>query len=601
VPEQAVAEVWCCGDTIEPVGLYVTTDGGQRWTRAETIGAEEIVFDPSDPRTLYAITHDGVAKSTNQGETWHTISAGLPQSDVYRLAVAPSRSGVLYLALRSEDRYASMSIFTSTDGGRSWTLAGTAAQVTKAFAVAIHPQDASHLLVGGPQVGVVRSDDGGRSWRQANAGIHLASAYMLAAASADVLLAGIEGVGLLRTVDGGHRWDTVIANRSTGGRHLALALDRAGTIFTNVLPETFYVDDPSWGETGGLAVSHDRGATWQYRRAIHGGPRSFDVSSDGQVIYGGARLGSVDGLVTGGLIKSLDGGRSWEVVDVGVRVNSIEKVEVDPSDQNIVYALAWVREDDYRDVMLRTTNGGTNWEVVAEHVGVFFLNRADPNILYYSEADPAYLNPGQSLFVSRDRGTTWAQHLLPDTLGLYDLTSHWDDADLLFASAASGRILMSEDGGASWGDLAAVNAPWHSLVSTPSEPVLLFGQTARAGVQRLALVGYRTDTSKSPRSPEAPSSEDVGFTLGRSYPNPSRSAVYVAYELRQPAPVTVAIYNVRRRLVRKLLHHVEQSAGEQRVTWDGRDAVGHRVPSGLYFCELSVEGTRQVAKLLIVR
>ena len=42
-------------------------------------------------------------------------------------------------------------------------------------------------------------------------------------------------------------------------------------------------------------------------------------------------------------------------------------------------------------------------------------------------------------------------------------------------------------------------------------------------------------------------------------------------------------------------------AGEQRVTWDGRDDRGRDLASGAYFYRLEAEGVTQAKKLILLR
>src|SRR5439155_1541744 len=75
--------------------LHRSTDGGRSWkflvvpspSRGTVLA---LAVDPSNALTVYAATSYGVEKSTDRGETWSAMNAGLPNMDVVRLAVAPS-------------------------------------------------------------------------------------------------------------------------------------------------------------------------------------------------------------------------------------------------------------------------------------------------------------------------------------------------------------------------------------------------------------------------------------------------------------------------------------------------------------------------------
>src|SRR5439155_20478730 len=77
--------------------------------------------------------------------------------------------------------------------------------------------------------------------------------------------------------------------------------------------------------------------------------------------------------------------------------------------------------------------------------------------------------------------------------------------------------------------------------------------------------------------------------LGRPAPNPSRSAVLIRFGIARETAVSLALYDPSGRMVRGLVAE-RLPAGVHEARWDGRDASGHRVASGLYFVRLAVDG-----------
>ena len=81
-----------------------------------------------------------------------------------------------------------------------------------------------------------------------------------------------------------------------------------------------------------------------------------------------------------------------------------------------------------------------------------------------------------------------------------------------------------------------------------------------------------------------------------NYPNPFNPETWIPYQLTTESDVRITIYNVRGSVVRVLvLGH--QPAGfymsrSRAAYWDGRNAFGEPVASGLYFYTLSTESTR---------
>lgn len=79
----------------------------------------------------------------------------------------------------------------------------------------------------------------------------------------------------------------------------------------------------------------------------------------------------------------------------------------------------------------------------------------------------------------------------------------------------------------------------------------------------------------------------ASFAL-RVYPNPTSGQVSMAYELPNQGRVVLEIYNVLGVRVRRLVEGFV-SEGRQSALWDGRDAVGRKLPSGSYFIRLHVD------------
>ena len=67
-----------------------------------------------------------------------------------------------------------------------------------------------------------------------------------------------------------------------------------------------------------------------------------------------------------------------------------------------------------------------------------------------------------------------------------------------------------------------------------------------------------------------------------NYPNPFNPSTDIAYALEAPSDVTIEIYNVAGQAVRTFDVGF-QAAGEHSVHWDGGDASGKPVASGIYF------------------
>ncbi len=88
-----------------------------------------------------------------------------------------------------------------------------------------------------------------------------------------------------------------------------------------------------------------------------------------------------------------------------------------------------------------------------------------------------------------------------------------------------------------------------------------------------------------------------------NFPNPFNPETWIPYQLAKPAEVTLTIYDVRGRIVRKLrLGHQPAGIYQSRskaAHWDGRNQLGEKVATGVYFYTLKAGNYFATRKLLI--
>ena len=88
-----------------------------------------------------------------------------------------------------------------------------------------------------------------------------------------------------------------------------------------------------------------------------------------------------------------------------------------------------------------------------------------------------------------------------------------------------------------------------------------------------------------------------------NYPNPFNPETWIPYQLSEPAEVTVTIYAANGAVVRRLdLGHRRAGSYESRhraAYWDGRNAQGEPVASGVYFYTLSAGEFSATRKMVI--
>jgi hypothetical protein len=90
------------------------------------------------------------------------------------------------------------------------------------------------------------------------------------------------------------------------------------------------------------------------------------------------------------------------------------------------------------------------------------------------------------------------------------------------------------------------------------------------------------------------------YALNQNYPNPFNPETVIEYNLPHAAQVRLTVFNIVGQEVTTLVSDY-QSAGVKRVIWDGTDAHGLRVTSGVYFYRLSTADFDMTRKMIMMK
>ena len=93
--------------------------------------------------------------------------------------------------------------------------------------------------------------------------------------------------------------------------------------------------------------------------------------------------------------------------------------------------------------------------------------------------------------------------------------------------------------------------------------------------------------------------------LAQNFPNPFNPETWIPYQLSQPTEVSIQIYNVSGHLVRSLDLGWQPTGSymtpSSAAYWDGRNAVGERVASGIYFYTLQTADFTATRRMVILK
>ena len=312
-------------------GVWRSSDHGDNWeqkvaiTKKQNIATANILsikVDPQDSKIIYLGTKgDGLYKSMDNGEIWYKISDGnfslSKQANIYDIAIDSQNPNFLYLGAY-QDRFGR--VFRSRDAGRNWEeIYRVSREKYAVFAVEIDSFNPAVIYVGTAEGGLLKSSDYGRSWRVI-------------------------------------KWfDRVIADIKINPRDNQ-------EIYVRLYQR-------------GIYKSVDQGASWQILENLDRFSEASELESlamdmvDPNVLYVGCRSG---------LLKSPDGGLSWQKVNIIIPPNSVPVTATVVNGSALYYAAG--------HVVYRSWDNGQTWTshpiATSQPAKVLIINQLQPNVLW---------------------------------------------------------------------------------------------------------------------------------------------------------------------------------------------------------------------------
>lgn len=466
----------------EERGLFKTVDGGRNWEKilytSEKVGCVEVLMDPSDNRTLYAVMWErdrkawnniehgpgsGLYKSTNAGKSWKRLKKGLPQGqNVGRigLAIAGSNPKVMYALLDNHDMRA--------DGKAH--IAGE----------------------------VYRSENKGRSWKKVNEDrLQTSVGYdfcLIRVAPDNEDQIYILGTYLLQSNDGGKTYTRNQGNIVNIRPHdsKVIHFDHHDLFIDPLNPDRIIT-----GTDGGIYMSYDRGETWL---RVNNMPiaevyaLTVDMAEPYNIYFGTQDNAAIYGPSTHEYSDWVE--EPWRHVYLDRWGGGDSYFTYpDPTDEDTIYyehqfgdlKRKNMADGSTKSIRPRAANGEPrlrrNW------MTPYIISRHNPFTLYYG---------ANKLFKSTNRGDDWTC-ISPDLstrpgpqkqgdvpYGTITMISESPFEDgLLYVGTDDGKVQITRDDGLNWEDVSdGLPDKWVSRVRASEHDV---------GTVYVTLTGYRDD------------------------------------------------------------------------------------------------------------
>lgn len=285
----------------------------------------------------------------------------------------------------------------------------------------LHPQ---YVYCGTFDHGLWQSADAGATWVQTGEGITFEHVLAVAVSpleqvnGAGVVYAGTEPSAIFRSEDQGRSWQELAALR---------ALPSASTWSFPPRPWTSHIrwiaPDPvvagrvfAAAEAGALVRSLDGGRTWEDRRP--GGPFDTHTLALPQSVPGCLYSAAGDGFMQpgDGFAQSNDGGETWFRAGEGLAHHYLWSVAVDAAhpDTLVVSAAAGPQQAhnlQQAEAAIYRRAGGGPWQLV--QAGLPAARGSLTAVLAAGEAGVFYAASNQGVFCSHDAGVSWETLPIP--------------------------------------------------------------------------------------------------------------------------------------------------------------------------------------------
>ncbi|MDG2246050.1 MAG: hypothetical protein P8L71_06780, partial [Flavobacteriales bacterium] len=267
----------------------------------------------------------------------------------------------------------------------------------------------------------------------------------------NIIFCGAPAGGVWRTYDGGESWESNTDDLPT--------LGISAIAFDPINPMNVYIGtgDRDANDAPGMGVmkSTDGGLSWEF---ANDGMEDLTI---GDLIVNPDDSNIVIAATEDGIFRSTDGAATWE--QVSDQQYFYKEVCFKPGDPNTVYATGQGR-------FFRSDDGGANWNILTGSSGiqnatrmVIAVTAADPEVVYVLSANTYEF---RKMFRSADSGQNFEEMSdEPNILGWsatgdsdggqawYDLCMQADqeDADRVYVGGI--RMKRTDDGGVTWIDI----------------------------------------------------------------------------------------------------------------------------------------------------
>jgi hypothetical protein len=338
---------------------------------------------------------------------------------------------------------------------------------------------------------------------------------------------------------------------------------------------------------------------WSYISAIRVNPHDPN-----NVVVG---VNSPSMGVKGGLFYSTDAGATWQQLDTEPYNTEVKDLLFQKGDDGTLYlyvACEYVSDGTTSSYGVKTVTVDTNGTVTFNND---MPGETGTNITNFG-ANSLAINSNGDVYAAGRRGSDES----PRVYVKYADSTHWEmlSTASLPATGAVSAITIGYDSTGAEVPYVAIESDIYYLPAGGGAWQMAYQYPVGNRINVLfwddLLVGTGTGLyEQSFMYPTAIVPGDAPtvarqIELYQNYPNPFNPATTIEYYLPKADVVSLKVFDITGREVRTLLHQW-QAGGLHQVQWDGRDAHGAQVASGIYLYQLKTAQAVRARKMVYMR
>lgn len=551
------------------IDCYRSTDGGINFTNITNgysggsvhVDHHNLFFHPTDDNTIISLNDGGIWRSTNLGNTFQNLNAGLTLTQFYRIASSPFNPSRILGGTQDNGTQQTFSAINwaaafGGDGGE----------------VCFNPFDQNFIIGETQNGGLRRTTNGGSTWVTATTGITTSEAVAwVAPIIHHPTISGTFYVArqrVYKSINNGGNWTAISGNVNGTSAIREMAIS-----FTN--PDLLYATSSSR-----VYRSLDGGVNWELKStglpnktasSIYVHPENQDIAFVTFLGFGGSKV-----------YKTTNKGESWISINGNLPDTPTSDILIYPFNPDHVYFLA-------TDIgVFLTEDGGTTWTDIDNGLPNTVIKHLDYSLLTNTLRAGTHGRGVYEAYIGIN---------VPVELTSFNLFENGNNIILNWSTATEknnkGFEIERKIGDNDWTTIGFIpgNGTVSSTVNYSFSDEAQFISYNGFIYYRLKQIDFDGTFTYSQQL--AHQIIVSSYLLTQNYPNPFNPNTQISFSLPNKEFVNLSVYNLLGEKVSELLNG-EMGPGNFTIPFDA-----YNLPTGVYFYKITTQSFTSTKKMVL--